>query len=133
VPYASVTTRMPANTNKMAGLVKGGTNAAASTNATVSAAGTNAAAATNVTAKSDRKSKENMKPIEVVFVVDGDHVKQMPVKIGVSDDAYWEIAEGLKEGDEVVSGGHKAIGRDLEDGKKIQKGGPDMAGMKKPE
>src|SRR5262249_4741005 len=77
--------------------------------------------------KGDKKSKEAAKPIEVVFVTDGDRAKMVPVKIGISDDSYWEIVEGLKEGDEVVSGGYRAIGRDLEDGKKIKKGVPEMA------
>ena len=46
----------------------------------------------------------------------------VPVKIGISDDDYWEILEGLKEGDEVVSGSSKAINRELEEGKKVKKG-----------
>ena len=58
----------------------------------------------------------------MVFVVEGDKVKMVPVKIGISDDNYWEITEGLGEGQEVVSGGFKAINRELEDGKKIRKG-----------
>jgi hypothetical protein len=35
----------------------------------------------------------------------------------------------LNEGDEIVSGGYRAISRDLEDGKKIKKGipGADLA------
>ena len=44
-----------------------------------------------------------MKPIEVVFVVEGDHVKMVPVKIGISDDTHMEITEGLNEGQEVVT------------------------------
>ena len=63
--------------------------------------------------------------VEVVFVVEGDKVKMVPVKRGISDDAYVEITEGLTEGQEVVSGGYKAISRELEDGKKIRKGGPE--------
>jgi HlyD family secretion protein len=59
------------------------------------------------------------KPVEVVFVVEGDHVKTVPVKIGISDDNYWEITDGLKEGDEIVTGGYHAISHDLDDGKKI--------------
>src|SRR5665213_1145840 len=59
------------------------------------------------------------KPIEVVFVVEGDHVRMAPVKEGISDANYVEIISGLKEGEEVVSGGYKAINRDLEDEKKI--------------
>jgi len=58
----------------------------------------------------------------VVFVVDGDHVKTVPVKIGISDENYWEITDGLKEGDEIVIGGYHAISHDLDDGKKIVKG-----------
>ena len=56
--------------------------------------------------------------------MDGDHAKMAPVKIGISNDDYWEITDGLSEGQEVVSGGYRAISRDLEDGKKIRKGPP---------
>jgi HlyD family secretion protein len=59
------------------------------------------------------------KPIEVVFVIEGDHVKMVPVKRGISDDNFVEILDGLSETNEVVSGGYKAINRDLEDGKKV--------------
>ena len=52
-------------------------------------------------------------------MVEGDHVKMAPVKRGISDDNYVEILEGLKAGEEIVSGGYKAINRDLEDGKKV--------------
>ena len=62
------------------------------------------------------------KPIEVVFLVEGDHVKMTPVKRGISDDAYVEITDGLKEEQEVVSGGYKAINRELEEAKKVKKG-----------
>ena len=59
-----------------------------------------------------------------MFVVDGDHVKAVPVKIGICDDNYWEITDGLTNGQEIVSGGYRAISRDLDDGKKIKKGTP---------
>jgi HlyD family secretion protein len=141
VPFASVTTRPPKEKEKKESKVaalggSAGTNSsksatnAASLNLDPTPPGTNAVAAltntpatdgTNVT-KSDKKSKEAVKQIEVVFVVEGDHVKMVPVKIGISDDNYWEITEGLKEGQEVVSGGFKAITRELEDGKKVRKG-----------
>ena len=71
--------------------------------------------------KADKKDEKN-KPVDVVFIVDGDHVKTVPVKIGISDDNYWEITDGLKEGDEIVTGGYHAISHDLDDGKKIVKG-----------
>ena len=72
--------------------------------------------------KADKKGDEKNKPVEVVFVVEGDQVKTVPVKIGIFDDDYYEITEGLKEGDEIVTGGFHAIGHDLDDGKKIVKG-----------
>ncbi|MGO8674537.1 MAG: efflux RND transporter periplasmic adaptor subunit [Limisphaerales bacterium] len=70
----------------------------------------------------DKRAKEAVKPIEVVFLAEGGVARMAPVKIGVSDDNYWEITEGLTEGQEVVTGGFRAISRDLEDGKKIRKG-----------
>ena len=46
----------------------------------------------------------------------------VPVKRGISDDNYVEILEGLKEGQMAVSGGYRAINRELEEGKKVQVG-----------
>jgi HlyD family secretion protein len=60
--------------------------------------------------------------VDVVFAVAGDHVNAVPVKIGICDDNYWEITDGLTNGQEIVSGGYRAISRDLDDGKKIKKG-----------
>jgi len=128
VPIASVTTRLPKDKDK-AGQGKGspsanaaGTNSSADkTNSLVSATNSPATDGTNV-AKGDKKAKEAPKPIEVVFLLDGDHAKMAPVKIGISDDSHWEILEGLKDGQEVISGGYRAISRDLDDGKKIKKG-----------
>ncbi|HTR40748.1 MAG TPA: efflux RND transporter periplasmic adaptor subunit [Pseudomonadales bacterium] len=59
---------------------------------------------------------------DVVFVVQDDHVKAVPVKIGICDDDYWEITSGLTNGQEIISGGYRAISRDLQDGSKIKKG-----------
>jgi HlyD family secretion protein len=101
VPIASVTTRAP----------KTGTNAVA--------AGTNAVAAGASAGADGKKPNEPAKLVDVVFIVNHDHVNLAPVKIGISDDNYWEITDGLKEGDEIVSGGYHAISHDLEDGKKI--------------
>ena len=130
VPMASVTTRAPKPPEKKTAAGKdatrsGGTNAMASSRTnSVASGGTNLAVSADTTnaVPADKKSRETPKPSEVVFVVEGDHVKMVPVKIGICDDAYWEITEGLSEGQEIVSGGYKAISRDLEDGKKIRKG-----------
>ncbi len=142
VPFASVTTRPPKEKEKKPDLKLAAlddppkTNSpksrakasatqtntpTAKTNALATVTNTPATDGTNV-AKSDKKSKDAVKQIEVVFVMEGDHAKMVPVKIGISDDNYWEITEGLTEGQEVVSGGFRAITRDLDDGKKIRKG-----------
>jgi len=67
-----------------------------------------------------KKKDEPPKPVEVIFQHDGDAVKQVPVKRGISDDSFVEIIEGVTEGAEVISGGFKAINRELEDGKKVK-------------
>jgi HlyD family secretion protein len=132
VPIQSVTTRLPKKPDdaKKPGVQlaaadlptkSASSNAPATTNPPPTA-GTNAAAGTNSAKASDAKKGEAPKSIEVVFVAEGDHVKMVPVKLGISDDNYWEITEGLKDGQEVVSGGYKAISRELEDGKNIKKG-----------
>ncbi|MGH7972129.1 MAG: efflux RND transporter periplasmic adaptor subunit [Limisphaerales bacterium] len=115
VPIASVTTRLPKESTKPGEKKMASLDDPPGTNATSGTSGTNSA-------KGDNKPKEPPKPIEVVFTMDGEHAKMAPVKIGISDDYYWEITDGLKEGQEVVSGGYRAISRDLEDGKKIKKG-----------
>lgn len=99
VPIQSVTVRLPKTD---------GTNAAGTNTANVVSVPSTNSTGTNA-----------VKPIEVVFIVDGEKVKMIPVKTGISDDNYIEIVDGLKEGQEVVSGGYKAINRDLSDGTKV--------------
>jgi HlyD family secretion protein len=132
VPMQSVTTRLPS-----AGQTNASTNAP--TNASAIASSTNAVNNTNIVATTNlagggTNSSTNTaagKPVEVVFVVEGDHVKAVPVKRGISDDNYTEIIEGIHEGDTIVTGGYKAINRDLEDGKKVVKAVPGAAGKPK--
>jgi HlyD family secretion protein len=121
-PIASVTTRVfKAKPKKETDAAKM-TNAVP-TNAIAATIPTNAATGNETnTAKADKKGEDKNKPVEVVFIVEGDHVKSVPVKIGISDDNYWEITDGLKEGEEIVIGGYHAISHDLDDGKKIMKG-----------
>ena len=72
--------------------------------------------------KGKGKRTDAVKPIEVVFALEGDHVKMLPVKTGISDSDYFEIVEGVSEGQQIVSGGYKAIAKDLEDGTKVRVG-----------
>lgn len=129
VPIASVTTRVPkakpADTPKKTREDRGTNGVIEVAAKTNGVAATNSANAATNTAVAEKKGKEKeAKPVEVVFVLDGDKVKMVPVKIGISDDSHWEILEGLTEGQEVISGGYRAISRDLEDGKKVRKGVP---------
>jgi HlyD family secretion protein len=73
----------------------------------------------------DKKTGDQPKPVEVVFLAEGEKAKLASVKSGISDENYSEIIEGLQEGQEVISGGYKAISRDLEEGKKIKRGEPE--------
>lgn len=126
VPIASVTTRLP----KAPGDGKGGTKPASGAQAAgttnTPAAGTNTATATGgtnaVASASGKKAAERPKQIEVVFLKEGEQAKMVPVKLGISDDAYTEITEGLTEHVEVISGGYKALRVELEDGKKVRVG-----------
>lgn len=110
VPIQSVTTRLP---KKPDNSPQDGGSAKAET--------------TPKNSDSPRRKDESEKPVEVVFAKEGDIAKMIKVKSGISDDNYTEIIEGLTENQEIVSGSHKAISRELEDGKKIK------IGEKKPE
>lgn len=99
VPIQSVTTRLPKGAASK-------DDKAAKTDAKEASAG--------------KKRDEPPKPIEIIFQHDGDTVKQVPVKRGISDDSFVEIIEGVTENAEVISGGFKAINRELEDGKKVK-------------
>ncbi len=128
VPVQCVTQRSPkpkevAVNDKGSKSGRRGTNAPAAADPPTNSvsASTNAAKGPE---KPGRKAGEAPKPIDVVFLVEGDHVKMVPVKRGVYDDANVEIVEGLSENQEIVSGGYKAVSRELEDGKKIHKEKP---------
>jgi HlyD family secretion protein len=107
VPIQSVTTRVPKKTNAPPASSSGIVN-------TVRAAAD--------APKKDGDKRESQKPIEVIFALEGDHVKMMPVKRGISDDAFVEITEGVSENLDVIAGGYKAINRELEDGKHVKVG-----------
>jgi len=54
--------------------------------------------------------------VEVVFCIEGGKAIAKQVKTGIQSDDLIEILEGLKEGDEVVTGSYRAISKDLENG-----------------
>jgi len=62
-----------------------------------------------------RKKKET----EGVFVVDKGTATFRPVKVGIAGDEYFEVLDGLKEGETIVAGPYQAI-RDLKDGARVR-------------
>ncbi len=67
-----------------------------------------------------RRAGQAPKAIEVVFAVRSGKAVMLPVTRGISDETHTEITDGLTEGEEVVSGGYKAINKELEDGKAVK-------------
>ncbi len=73
------------------------------------------------------KPTKKDKPKEVVFVHDKDKVKMREVKTGITDTSAGtiEVIDGLKEGEEIVSGPFIAVSKKLKDGdlviKKVEK------------
>ncbi len=67
-----------------------------------------------------QKRKEKIKPVEVVFIEEGNLAKMVEVKTGISDDTYMEIKSGLKENQSIISGPYKAISKDLDDSTKVK-------------
>lgn len=57
--------------------------------------------------------------VEGVFVVEGSLVRFRPVEVGIAGDNYFEVLEGLDEGETIVSGSYQAI-RELKDGSEIE-------------
>jgi HlyD family secretion protein len=83
------------------------------------------------TAKEDAQ-RDRDKLLKVVFIKNGDKVRQQKVETGIADNSVIEIKSGIKEGDEVVSGSYAAISRLLKDGStvKIEKPKPLTADAK---
>lgn len=104
VPIQSVTTRAPKNSQIAPGKSPVDTN--------------------SLSPAELKKMGEAAKPIEVVFAANSPVAKMVKVTRGISDESYVEITDGLQEGQEVITGGYKAINRELEDGKKIKVSAP---------
>ncbi|HRX12632.1 MAG TPA: efflux RND transporter periplasmic adaptor subunit, partial [Draconibacterium sp.] len=66
---------------------------------------------TSDSGKTDEKEEKQ----EVVFILNGDRVKKVPVKTGIQDNTSIQIVEGLKSGDEVVTAPFNAINKTLKD------------------
>jgi HlyD family secretion protein len=67
-----------------------------------------------------KKKKKNDDLVEVAFVVEDGFAKMRPLKVGISDDNYYEVLEGVSEGEEVITGPFKVLSRSLKDGERIK-------------
>jgi len=106
VPIQAVTTRMPGSTSTEPDPKKTGS--------------TSEEDKGQIEFLADKKTRNVIKPIEVVFVQETGKAKMFPVKRGISDDSHYEILEGLTEGQEIITGNFKAISKELNDGSLIQ-------------
>jgi len=65
----------------------------------------------------DQGSEE---PQEVVFVVENGKVKEVPVELGISDDNFIEVKEGVQSGVKVVTGPYNLLSKRLKDGDEVE-------------
>jgi len=63
----------------------------------------------------------NADPEECVFILSEGKAKKVKVKTGIQDNNYIEIKEGIKDGDEVISGPYAAISKQLKEGAAVKK------------
>jgi HlyD family secretion protein len=82
--------------------------------------GEGAAAAVNERRQREEERADRDALQRVVFVRDGDVVRQVAVETGIADLSHMEIRSGVKAGDEVVSGSFSVITRTLKDGMKVR-------------
>jgi HlyD family secretion protein len=78
----------------------------------------------NAEVTSDRQEKqaqkeEREKLSKVVFLKNGSKAHMVKVTTGIADDSYMEIKNGVKPGEEVISGTYSAISRKLKEGAKV--------------
>ncbi len=67
----------------------------------------------------ERRKKEN-ELVEVVFVVEDGVAKMRPVTVGISDENYYQVIEGVREGEEVITGPFRILSRTLKDGEAVK-------------
>ncbi len=71
--------------------------------------------------KSNDETKETIKIDECVFLLVDGKAKMVKVKTGIQDNNYIEIKEGVKDGDELISGPYGAVSKVLKEGSEVKK------------
>jgi HlyD family secretion protein len=75
--------------------------------------------ARRIAAPTDLKPGQSRKELEGVFVIKDGKATFMPLKVGVSGDKYFEVLDGLKVGDEVITGPFSSV-RGMKDGDPVK-------------
>jgi len=70
-------------------------------------------------APSELKPGQTRKETEGAFVVRDGHVEFVPVKMGIAGDRYFEVLDGLKPGDQVMTGPYNSV-RGMADGDPVK-------------
>ncbi len=79
----------------------------------------NGKAADNTKPKDEKKKDAEEEVPAYVFVISNGQVKAVKVKTGIQDNEHIVITEGIKEGDEIVTGPYSQVSRSLMDGDKV--------------
>jgi HlyD family secretion protein len=80
----------------------------------------NRADVTNEALEKQKQRERRDKLQRVVFIKQGDKVKMQKVSTGIADATYIEIKDGVRPGDEIVSGSYTVVSRRLKDGAKVE-------------
>jgi HlyD family secretion protein len=77
---------------------------------------------TEVTSENDKKKDlKDVKVEECVFVLVDGKAKFRKVKTGIQNTDYFQIKEGIRDGEEVISGPYSAVSRLLREGMRVDK------------
>src|SRR4029453_553498 len=68
-----------------------------------------------VAAAAELKPGQTRKEVEGVFLVRDGRSEFLPIKMGIAGDKYFEVVNGLKNGDQVITGPYNSV-RTMADG-----------------
>ncbi|MEO6132578.1 MAG: efflux RND transporter periplasmic adaptor subunit [Saprospiraceae bacterium] len=67
-----------------------------------------------------KKSNVNDEIDEVVFVYESDTARMVKVKTGIQDNEYIQVLDGLKAGEEIITGPYSIVSRKLKNGLRLE-------------
>lgn len=70
--------------------------------------------------KTPENTKEKPELLEVVFVVEADTVRAVPLELGISSEDYFEVLSGVDTSHTIVIGNHQALTFDLQTGTPVK-------------